>query len=85
MAYTLTTTMTTKNTNTYETAAAWIAEHGPCGINHSLVVSGQIVADGTGSVTRTLVYENEADRNNHIQARPENLTFDAVFVSESTD
>lgn len=85
MAYTLTTTMTTKNSNTYATEAEWIAEHGPCGINNPIVVSGQIIADGTGTVTRTLVYENETDRNSHIQSRPEDLSFDAVFVSESTD
>lgn len=65
MAYTHISTLTTTNSNTYANSSEWIAEHGACGLNHDLVVSGSIAADGTGSVTRTLTYPDEASRNAH--------------------
>jgi len=40
MAYTHVSTLTTGNSNTYSNSAEWIAEHGPCGINHENVDSG---------------------------------------------
>lgn len=68
MAYTHVSTLTTGNSNTYSNSAEWIAEHGPCGINHEQVESGSIAADGSGTVTRTLVYANEAARDAHFAA-----------------
>ncbi len=84
MAYTHVSTLTSKNSNTYATKADWIAEHGNCGLTNPLVTSGDIVADGTNAVTRTLVYAERDDRQTHINARPGTLTFTATFVSEET-
>jgi len=84
MAFTHISTLTTNNSNTYASADEWIAEHGTCGLNNALVINGNIVADGTGTVTRTLVYATRDDRASHVASRPA-LTFTAAFVSESID
>ena len=85
MAYTHIATLTTNNGNTYANSDEWMAEHGSCGLNNSLVVSGSIVADGTGTVTRTLVYASRDDRVSHVSNKPSGLGYTATFVSESTD
>tara|TARA_R110001592_G_scaffold4390_1_gene24759 strand:+ start:41 stop:304 length:264 start_codon:yes stop_codon:yes gene_type:complete len=69
MAYTYTSTLTSKNSNTYADVAAWIAEHGPCGSNYDTVTTSSLtLAEDGASVTRVLVYEDEAAKDAHFTA-----------------
>jgi len=69
MAYTFTSKLTSKNSNTYTTVNEWIAEHGPCGTNYDTVTTGSLtLADDGASVTRVIVYENEAAKDAHFTA-----------------
>lgn len=83
MPYTHVSRLTSQNSNTYATKAEWIAEHGKCGLDNPLVTSGDIVADGTNAVTRTLVYAERDDRQTHINGRPA-ITWTAALISEET-
>lgn len=70
MAYTYTSTLTSKNSNTYSTVNEWIAEHGPCGTNYDTVTTGSLTLSEDGaSVTRVVVYENEAAKDAHFTAK----------------
>ena len=70
MAYTFTSTLTSKNSNTYSTVNEWIAEHGPCGTNYDTVTTGSLsLSEDGASVTRVVVYEDEAAKDAHFTAK----------------
>ena len=84
MAISRVSTLTSTNANTYSTSDEWVAEHGKCGLGHETVESGTIVADGTNTVTRTLVYADAAARTEHNTAGNSDASYTTSFVSEST-
>jgi hypothetical protein len=62
MAYVKTATLVTENSNTYATAAEWIAEHGKCGVyNTEYVTNGtmDVTEAGTGVVV-VLTFPDES-------------------------
>lgn len=66
MAYTFTSELTSKNSNTYSTVNEWIAEHGPCGTNYDTVTTGSLTLSEDGStITRVMVYEDENAKDTH--------------------
>jgi hypothetical protein len=67
--YTHISRLTTTNSNTYTSASQWHSEHGPCGVYNNYVIKGTIQCDGTGSVIRTLVYDNYSQRQLHSQSK----------------
>ena len=89
MAYTFTSTLTSKNGNTYSTVNEWIAEHGPCGTNHDSVTTGSLTLSEDGaSVTRVVVYEAEANKDAHFTAAIEagvTITWNASDHNGVTD
>jgi len=80
MAYTYTSTLSSKNGNSYTTVEEWIAEHGPCGTNYPTVTTSSLTLSEDGlSVTRVLSYETEAVKDEHFSAKAgENITWDAT-------
>jgi hypothetical protein len=70
MALTITDRLTAKNGDTYADVAAWETAHGPCGTaNTEYVTSGTLTLDdGGASVTRVLVYADEATKDAHVAA-----------------
>jgi len=67
--YTHISRLTTTNSNVYTSASQWHTEHGPCGVYNNYVIKGTIECDGTGSVIRTLVYENYQQRQLHSESK----------------
>lgn len=87
MAYTITDTLTAKNGDTYASVDLWKATHGPCGVdNTEYVTSGSLTLDeGGASVTRVLVYADEATKNAHVSATSgRERTWNFVNVSTET-
>lgn len=69
MAFQKTSVLTSKNSNTYNSSAEWIAEHGNCGTTYPEVTNWTITADGTNAVTRVMQFATEADAAT-VAARP---------------
>lgn len=88
MALTITDTLTAKNGDTYESVNMWKAAHGPCGVeNNTYVTSGTLTLDEGGvSVTRVMVYPDEATRDAHTASAIDVIrTWNFVNVSSVTD
>lgn len=50
----------------YDSVEAWTEAHGPSGLNHDLVLEGELELDGTGVAIRTLKYATAEDRQAHV-------------------
>lgn len=88
MALTITDTLTAINGDTYASVDLWEAAHGPCGVkNAAYVTSGTLTLDEGGvSVTRVLVYPDEAKREAHeASAIGITKTWNFVNISRVTD
>lgn len=71
MAFRHTSTLTTDNSNTYADTDAWIAEHGPCGVeNTDHITNGTLTLSGNNAVIRVLEYADEAAKNTHFADGP---------------
>ena len=71
MAFRHTSTLTTSNSNTYADTDAWIAEHGPCGVeNTDHITNGTLTMSGNNAVIRVLEYADEAAKNTHFADGP---------------
>ena len=88
MAYTVTQTLTADDAGAnYADIDAWTAVHGWCGTNatnavtaeHTTSASLTLNADGK-SVTRTFVYEAEANRTAHVAAMGTNPNSDKAWT-----
>jgi len=83
MAFTLVTRLSTDDGKVYSSVEQWKEEHGMCGTTYpDLLDSSLELEEGGTSVLRTLVYVDQASRDEHT-ASMENFESLSVFYPEN--
>ena len=85
MAFTLVTRLTTDINTVYASVEEWKEEHGMCGTTFiDLLDSSLELEEGGLSVLRTLVYVDEASREEHVEEM-DGFTSTSEFFAEPAD